>query len=116
MPPRFQDVSIRIALLSFVQEVSLRNDADDLPSAIDNRQPAHPIALEKSNGFLESRLRRCGHDPPRHYLVDCDHAPIVARATPAGLGRNAPVGWDHRPSPLPAAAIDAGIHPSKEAN
>ncbi len=90
MPPRFQDVSIRLALLRLVQEVSLRNDADDLPSAIDNRKPAHPVALEKADRFLERRFRRCGDDPPSHYVADCDHAPIVAKATPAGLGRRAP--------------------------
>src|SRR5437762_2735219 len=85
--PRFQNVSIRFALLSLVEEVSLRNDSDELSDAIDNGKPAYPIALEKAYRFLECRLWRCSDDPSRHYRTDADHGPIVAIAKSAGLGR-----------------------------
>src|SRR5947207_9981104 len=89
VPPRFQNIGVRFALLSLVEEVSLRNDSDELSGAIDNGKPAHPIALEKAYRFLEGRLWRSGDDAPRHYLIDRDHGPIVAIANAAGLGRRA---------------------------
>src|SRR5438132_5716357 len=89
VPPRFQNVSIRFALLSLVDEVSLRNDSDELSGAIDNGKPAHPVALEKAYRFLECRLWRCSDDSSRHYITDGDHGLIVASANAAGLGRRA---------------------------
>src|SRR6266568_2579813 len=97
MPPRFQNVGIGLALLRLVEEVGLRNDADELSGAIDNRQPADPIALEKADRLFECRLRRCGDDPSRHHVAHCDHGPIVAIANAVGLGRCAPLAWDYRP-------------------
>src|SRR6266566_4521685 len=95
MSPGLKNVRIRFALFRLVQEVGLRNDADDLSGGIDNWQPAHPVVLEKTDGVLERHLWRSSDDPSRHHVADCDHGPIVAIASRVGLGRGGRLASDY---------------------
>src|SRR6266581_1374772 len=52
MSPGLKNVRIRFALFRLVQEVGLRNDADDLSGWIDNLQPAHPLCSRRPTASL----------------------------------------------------------------
>src|SRR5216684_575926 len=103
MAPGLENVSIRFALFRLVEEVSLRNDADELPGAIHNRQPAHPVVLEKTDGVLERRLWRSSDDPSRHHVTDCDHGSDPCNCKSSWLGSGCPLGLGlTAPTPHPS--------------
>src|SRR5229473_3345953 len=91
MAPGLENVSIRFALFRLVEEVSLRNDADELPGRSTTGSPLTRLCSRRPTASLNVVSGEAVTTRRVITSLTVIMGPILAIANPVGLGRGAPL-------------------------